>query len=76
MQGKSEEQLKCITAYRSLQIDIYPALLSEVAKEFRKKIKLFYMYREGIEYRNVFSGKDAVVNIRNTHSKQLVLIFL
>jgi hypothetical protein len=61
MQLKREEQQKSIDAYRSQQTVIYTALLSEVAREFHKRITLSNMTKDGIEYHDVFNGKEAVV---------------
>lgn len=61
MQSKREEQQKSIDAYRSQHTAIYTALLSEVANEFHKRITLSTMTKDGIEYHDVFNGKEAVV---------------
>ncbi|KAI8636628.1 CNH domain-containing protein [Parasitella parasitica] len=60
MQSRKEEQQKSIDAYRSQHIAIYTALLSEVAKEFHKRITCSTLVKDGIEYHEVFSGKEAV----------------
>ncbi|KAF1802846.1 hypothetical protein FB192DRAFT_1114470 [Mucor lusitanicus] len=60
MQSKREEQQKSIDAYRSQHVVIYTALLSEVAKEFHKRIACSTLVKDGIEYHEVFSGKEAV----------------
>ncbi|GAA5800025.1 hypothetical protein HPULCUR_005446 [Helicostylum pulchrum] len=58
MHLKREEQQKSIDAYRSQHV--YTALLSQVAHEFHKRIALSSLTKDGIEYHDVFSGKDAV----------------
>lgn len=58
MQLKREEQQKSINAYRSQQV--YTALLSQVALEFYKRIPLLILTKDGIEYHDVFNGKDAI----------------
>ncbi|KAL7329786.1 RHO1 GDP-GTP exchange protein 2, variant 2 [Mucor circinelloides] len=60
MQSKREEQQKSIDAYRSQHVVIYTALLSEVAKEFHKRITCSTLAKDGIEYHEAFSGKEAV----------------
>ncbi|CAO3653206.1 unnamed protein product [Mucor fragilis] len=60
MQSKREEQQKSIDAYRSQHVVIYTALLSEVAKEFHKRITCSTLVKDGIDYHEVFSGKEAV----------------
>lgn len=61
MQSKKEEQQKSIDAYRSQHVAIYTALLSEVAREFHKRITCSTLVKDGIEYHEVFNGKEAVV---------------
>ena len=61
MQSKREEQQKSIDAYRSQHVVIYTALLSEVAREFYKRITCSTLVKDGIEYHEVFNGKEAVV---------------
>lgn len=58
MQLKREEQQKSIDAYRSPPI--YAALLSQAANEFYKRITLSNLTKDGIEYHDVFTGKEAV----------------
>lgn len=58
MQLKREEQQKSIDAYRSPPI--YTALLSQAANEFYKRITLSNLTKDGIEYHDVFTGKEAV----------------
>jgi hypothetical protein len=65
MQLKREEQQKSIDAYRSQHTVIYTALLSEVAREFHKRIALSTMTKDGIEHHDVFNGKQAVVSTRH-----------
>ncbi|CEP16510.1 hypothetical protein [Parasitella parasitica] len=59
MQLKREEQLRSIDAYRSQQISIYTALLSEVARELFRRITCSTLVKDGREYHEVFSGKEA-----------------
>ncbi|CAO3596428.1 unnamed protein product [Absidia cylindrospora] len=40
--------------------DIYPALLSRVAYEFQQNMTLMDHFKNGIEYKNCFTGQDAV----------------
>lgn len=58
MQLKREEQQKSIDAYRSPPI--YTAILSQVAVEFYKRVTLSSLTKDGIEYHNVFTGKEAI----------------
>ncbi|RCI05139.1 RHO1 GDP-GTP exchange protein 2 [Rhizopus stolonifer] len=63
MQQKREEQQKSIDAYRSQHqssMSVSKALLSEIANELYKTITLSNMTKEGIEYHDVFSGKDVI----------------
>lgn len=74
MQSKREEQQKSIDAYRSQHVVIYTALLSEVAKEFHKRITCSTLAKDGIEYHEAFSGKEAVVRISSNHAYMLAKI--
>lgn len=42
---------------------IYPALLSRVAYEFQRTMILTDHFKNGIEYKNSFTGQEAVVMI-------------
>jgi hypothetical protein len=42
---------------------VYPALLSRVAEVFRERIPLADMEKDGLNYKNAFSGEDAVTLI-------------
>lgn len=66
MQQKRQEQQKSIDAYYNKSIQ--NALLSQVASEFYRRIPLVTLTKDDIEYRNAFSGEEAIVyiyNIRN-----------
>jgi hypothetical protein len=43
---------------------VYPALLSRVADAFRMRITLQTHYKDSLEYKNSFNGRDAVVSSR------------
>ena len=40
----------------------HAAYLSVVAREFRRRVVLVDRVKNGIEYKNVFDGREAVVN--------------
>lgn len=42
---------------------VYPALLSRVAEVFRERLPLSDMEKDGLDYKNAFSGEDAVTLI-------------
>ncbi|KAI9305057.1 hypothetical protein BJ944DRAFT_239987 [Cunninghamella echinulata] len=46
----------------NIPIDIYPCLLSMVAYELYQRVVLNDRKKNGIEYKNVFDGRHAVVN--------------
>ncbi|ORE01506.1 hypothetical protein BCV72DRAFT_236298 [Rhizopus microsporus var. microsporus] len=58
MQQKKQEQQKSIDAYYNKSI--HNALLSQVASEFYRRISLATLTRDNIEYRDAFSGKEAI----------------
>jgi hypothetical protein len=64
MELKREEQQKSINAYRSqsnsVEEPVYPALLSQVALEFHKRITLSILTKDGIEHHDVFTGKEVI----------------
>lgn len=42
---------------------LYCAYLSVVAREFRRRIILVDRVKNGIEYKNVFDGREAIVRL-------------
>ena len=46
----------------------YPAYLSVAARELRKRIVLVDRVKNGIEYKNVFDGREAVVKRKETYT--------
>ena len=48
----------------SVKIVIYPALLSKIAEAFRERIVTSNRTKDSIKYKDVFDGKEAVVNIQ------------
>ena len=42
---------------------LYPSLLSNVSLTFQKRIKLRSQFKDNLEYKNCFTGKEAVVLI-------------
>jgi hypothetical protein len=74
MQQKRQEQQKSIDAYYNKSIQ--NALLSQVASEFYRRIPLVTLTKDDIEYRNAFSGEEAIVYIHIWHTKWLLVYSL
>lgn len=56
---------------------VYPAMLSEVARAFRDRIQLGTRYKNGLEYRDAFTGAEAVdivARIIRTSDRNLALL--
>ncbi|GME84139.1 unnamed protein product [Ambrosiozyma monospora] len=56
---------------------VYPAVLSRVARAFKERVQLGSCYKNGLEYRNAFTGADAVdiiARIIRTSDRNLALL--
>lgn len=68
---------KTLAGLQSLKPVVYPAILSRVAKAFKESIILTINMKDGLEYHDTFTGKDAVDVISNlirTNDRNLALL--
>ena len=60
---KSDSQNQKVMAIQRRTPLVYPALLSRVAQVFRERLNLADLSKDGLDYKNAFTGEDAVTLI-------------
>ena len=61
LRGQADPDITCSQPSNTSTISAYPGLLSYVANELRQRIILNDRQKDGIEYKNTFTGQDGVV---------------